>query len=413
MDILHTNCAGLDVHKKTVVATVIITKERGKPFKATQTFGTMTSDLLVLSDWLMKYGVTHAAMESTGEYWKPIYNILEDNFEVWLVNAQHIKAVPGRKTDVKDSEWIAELMRHGLIRASFVPPKGQRELRELTRMRSTFVKERANLVNRLQKVLESANIKLASVASDVNGVSGRTILQALITGRSTPEEMAELAQGKLRRKRELLSRSLQGLVKPHHCFVLSELLLQIDGLDDAIARFNDQIQEYCRPFEEAVVLLDTIPGVARHTAEVIVSEIGVDMSRFPNADHLASWAGVAPGNNESAGKRLSGKTTKGDQALVSALTQAAHAASRTKNTYLSAQFHRLAGRRGKKKAILAVAHSILIMAYHMIKDRAPYNELGSDYFDKRNVQATTRRMVRRLEQLGYRVNLESLTPVAT
>jgi len=413
MDILHTNCAGLDVHKKTVVATVIITKESGNPFKATQTFGTMTGDLLELSDWLMLHGVTHAAMESTGEYWKPIYNILEDNFEVWLVNAQHIKAVPGRKTDVKDSEWIGELMRHGLIRASFVPPKGQRELRELTRMRSTFVKERATLVNRLQKVLESANIKLASVASDVNGVSGRAILQVLITGRSTAEEMAELAQGKLRRKRELLSRSLQGLVKPHHCFVLSELLLQIDGLDETIARFNGQIQEYCHPFEEAVGLLDTIPGVARHTAEVIVAEIGVDMSRFPNANHLASWAGVAPGNNESAGKRLSGKTTKGDRALVSALTQAAHAASRTKNTYLSAQFHRLAGRRGKKRAILAVAHSILIIAYHLIKDRVPYFELGSDFFDKRNVQATTRRMVRRLEQLGYKVNLEALTPVAT
>jgi len=410
MDILHTNCAGLDVHKKTVVATVIISKEMGKPLKATQTFGTMTSDLLALSDWLMGYDVTHAAMESTGEYWKPIYNILEDNFEVWLVNAQHIKAVPGRKTDIKDSEWIAELMRHGLIRASFVPPKGQRELRELTRMRSTFVKERATLVNRLQKVLESANIKLASVASDVNGVSGRMILQAMIAGKSTPEEMAELAQGRLRGKREILSRSLHGFVKPHHCFVLAELFLQIDGLDEAIARFDEEIQEYCRPFEEAVILLDTIPGVARRTAEVIVSEIGVDMSRFPTDKHLASWAGVAPGNNESAGKRLSGKTTKGDQALVSALTQAAHAASRTKNTYLSAQFHRLAGRRGKKKAILAVAHSILIMAYHMIKDRVPYYELGSDFFDKRNVQATTRRMVHRLEQLGYKVNLEAFTP---
>jgi transposase len=412
MDILHANCAGLDVHKKTVVATVIVSKERGKPLKATQTFGTMTSDLLALSDWLMRYEVTHAAMESTGEYWKPIYNILEDNFDVWLVNAQHIKAVPGRKTDVKDSEWIAELMRHGLIRASFVPPKGQRELRELTRMRSTFVKERATLVNRLQKVLESANIKLASVASDVNGASGRAILQAMIAGRSTPDEMAELAQGRLRGKRELLSRSLQGFVKPHHCFILSELLLQIDVLDEGIARFDEQIQVFCRPFEEAVALLDTIPGVARRTAEVIVSEIGVDMSRFPNANHLASWAGVAPGNNESAGKHLSGKTTKGDQALVSALTQAAHAASRMKNTYLSAQFHRLAGRRGKRKAILAVAHSILIIAYHMIKDKKPYKDLGSDFFDKRNVQATTRRMVRRLEQLGYKVNLEALHPIS-
>jgi transposase len=412
MDVLHTNCAGLDVHKKTVVATVIVSKERGKPIKATRTFATMTGDLLAMSDWLMSYGVTHAAMESTGEYWKPVYNILEDNFEIWLVNAQHIKAVPGRKTDVKDSEWIAELLRYGLIRASFVPPKGQRELRELTRMRSSFVKERASLVNRLQKVLESANIKLASVASDVNGVSGKAILQAMIAGGSTPEQMAELAQGRLRRKRELLSQALKGYVKPQHRFMLSELVLQIDGIDETIAKFDEQIQESRHPFEEAIVLLDTIPGVARQTGEVIVSEIGIDMSRFPTADHLASWAGVAPGNNESAGKRLSGRTRKGNQALVSALTQAAHAASRKKSTYLHAQFHRLAGRRGKKKAITAVAHSILIIAYHMLKLKAPYYELGSDFFDKRNVQATTMRMVRRLEILGYKVNLEALTPIA-
>mgnify|MGYP003334420285 CR=1 FL=1 len=262
MDVLHTHCAGLDIHKKTVVATVIVSKERGKPLKATCTFGTMTDDLLALSDWLMSYGITHAAMESTGEYWKPIYDILEDNYEVWLVNAQHIKAVPGRKTDVKDSEWIAELLRYGLIRASFVPPKGQRELRELTRMRSSFVKERASLVNRLQKVLESANVKLASVASDVNGVSGKAILQAMIGGRATPEQMAELAQGRLRGKRELLSRSLHGYVKPHHRFVLSELLLHIDGLDETIARFDEEIREYCRPFEEAIELLDTKIGRA-------------------------------------------------------------------------------------------------------------------------------------------------------
>jgi transposase len=411
MEVLFSCCAGLDVHKKTVVATVIKSTEKGKPIKETRTFGTMTDDLLAMSDWLMHNGVTHVAMENTAEYWKPIYNILEDNFEVWLVNAQHIKAVPGRKTDVKDSEWIAELLRYGLIRASFVPPEGQRELRELTRMRSTFVKERATLVNRLQKVLESANIKLASVASDVDGVSGKMILQALIADETTPEQMAELAQGKLRRKRDLLSRSLQGRIKPHHRFVLSELLLQIDGLEETIKKFDEQIREYCHPFEEVVVLLDTIPGVARRTAEVIVSEIGVNMNRFPTANHLASWAGVEPGNNESAGRRLSGKTTKGNRALVSALTQSAHAASRMKNTYLSAQFHRLAGRRGKKKAIIAVAHSILIMSYHMIKNKEPYSEMGSDFFDKRNAQATTNRMVRRLEQLGYKVNLESLIPV--
>jgi transposase len=411
MDIMHSRCAGLDVHKKTVMATVIVSQEKGKPLKATQMFGTMTDDLLALSDWLMTFGITHAAMESTGEYWKPVYNILEENFKVWLVNAQHIKAVPGRKTDVKDSEWIAELLRFGLIKASFVPPKGQRELRELTRMRSTFVKERATLVNRLQKVLESANIKMASVASDVNGVSGKAILRALISGESTHEEMAELAQGKLRGKRELLSRSLQGFVRPHHRFVLYELLLQVDGLDEAIARFDQQIREYCHPYEEVVELLDTIPGVARRTAEVIVSEVGVDMSRFRTANHLASWAGVAPGNNESAGKRLSGRTTKGNRALVSALTQAAHAASKMKNTYLNAQFRRLASRRGKKRAIMAVAHSILVIVYHMIQNKEPYRELGSDYFDKRNVKVTTRRMVRRLEQLGYKVNLEVLIPV--
>jgi len=288
MDILYSCCAGLDVHKKTVVVTIIISEEKGKPLKETRTFGTMTDDLLAMSDWLIQQGVKIAAMESTGEYWKPIYNILEDNFEVWLVNAQHIKAVPGRKTDVKDSEWIAELLRYGLIRASFVPPKGQRELRELTRMRSTFVKERATLVNRLHKVLESANVKLASVASDVNGVSGKMILQALIANETTPEQMAELAQGKLRRKRDLLSRSLQGRIKPHHRFVLSELLLQIDGLDETIAKFDEQIRAYCHPFEESVVLLDSIPGVARRTAEVIVSEIGVNMNRFPTANNLAS-----------------------------------------------------------------------------------------------------------------------------
>ena len=269
-------------------------------------------DLLALSDWLLSHGVTHVAMESTGEYWKPVYNILENNFEVLLVNAQHIKAVPGRKTDVNDAEWIADLLRHGLLRASFVPPLGQRELRELTRYRSTFVRERATLVNRVQKVLESANIKLASVATDVMGVSGRAMLAALMEGQATPEDMADLAKGRLREKRAELAKALDGRVKPHHRFVLTELLCQIDNLDETIARFDEQIEAYCRPFEEAVTLLDTIPGVARETAEVIVAEIGMDMSRFPSADHLAAWAGVAPGNNESAGKRRSGKTRKGN-----------------------------------------------------------------------------------------------------
>lgn len=408
MEVIHMHCAGLDVHKKVVVAALIVPDGAGGLLRETQSFKTMTADLLALSDWLIGQGVTEVAMESTGEYWKPIFNILENNFEVMLVNAQHISKVPGHKTDVSDAEWIADLLRHGLLKASFIPPEGQRELRELTRYRSTFVKERSTLVNRVQKVLESANIKLASVASSVVGVSGRAMLEAIITGTATPAQMAELSKGRLRSKRTELSQALEGRVKPHHRFVLTELLYQIDNLDETITRFNQQIEEYCRPFEEAVVLLDTIPGIARETAEIIVSEIGTDMSRFPTANHLASWAGVAPGNNESAGKKRSGKTTQGNKPLGVALNQAAHAAAHTKNTYLSAQYHRLAGRRGKKRAIVAVAHSILVIAYHMIIRKEPYHELGGDYFDQRRPEATAKRLVRRLEQLGFQVSLEQL-----
>jgi len=407
MDVVYTQCAGLDVHKKTVVAAIIVPDGQGGLHKETRTFGTMTVDLLALSDWLMGHGVTHAAMESTGEYWKPPFNILESNFEVMLVNAQHVKAVPGRKTDINDAEWLADLLRHGLLRASFIPPVGQRELRELTRHRSNFVRERATLVNRVQKVLESANIKLASVASDVMGVSGRAMLAALIEGHASPAEMADLAKGKLREKREQLVKALEGRVKPHHRFILTELLCQIDNLEEAVSHFDEQIQLLCVPFEAAIALLDTIPGVARQTAEIIVSEIGIDMNRFPSAAHLAAWAGVAPGNNESAGKRRSGKTRKGNQALGVALNQAAHGAAHTKGTYLSAQYHRLAGRRGKKKAILAVAHSILVIAYHLIKRQEPYRELGGDYFDQRRPEATAKRLVKRLQQLGYEVVIQS------
>lgn len=412
MEILHPRCAGLDAHKKVVVATVLVSDEHGRLTKETRSFETMTASLLALSDWLTSYGVTHVAMESTGEYWKPIYNILEENFEVLLVNAQHIKAVPGRKTDVKDSEWIAELLRYGLLRASFVPPKGQRELRELTRFRTTFVKERATLINRLQEALEGANIKLASVVTNIEGVSGRAILEAIIDGQASPKVMADLAKGRLRAKRDALEQALVGRVQAHHRFILQELLCQIDSLDETIERFDKEIQDYCRPFEDAIERLDTIPGVARETAEVIVSEIGTDMSRFSTANHLASWAGVAPGNHESAGKRLSGRTTKGNQALVSALTQAAWAASHTNNTYLSAQYRRLASRRGRKKALVAVAHSILIIAYHLIKDGETYQYLGGNYFDRRNPEATEKRLVRRLEQLGYIVHLDHGLPVA-
>ncbi len=412
MRIVYPNVAGLDVHKKTVVAAVIVQTASGGWHEEKRTFGTMTAELLALSDWLMGHSVTHVAMESTGEYWKPIFNILEDGFEVILVNAQHLSRVPGRKTDQSDAEWIAELMQCGLLKGSFIPPVGQRELRELTRFRSTFVRERATLINRVQKVLEGANIKLGSVASDVMGVWGRLMLAAIIEGQASPEEMAELAKGRLREKREVLIQALTGRVKAHHRFVLTELLCQIDNLDDTIARFDEEVEAYCRPFEEAVALLDTIPGASREVAEIIVSEIGVDMDRFPTAHHLAAWAGVAPGNNESGGKRRSGRTRKGNKPLGAALNQAAHAAARTKNTYLAAQYGRLAARRGRKKAIMALSHSILVIAYHLIKRKEAYRDLGADYFDKRRPEATAKRLLARLERLGYQVSVHS-TPMAT
>lgn len=406
MRIVYENVAGLDVHKKSVVACAIVKDEQGRWQQYKHTFGTMTGELLELSDWLMQLGVTHVAMESTGEYWKPVFNILENNFEVFVVNAQHISRVPGRKTDQSDAEWIAELMQYGLLRASFIPPSGQRELRDLTRHRANFVRERVNMINRLQKVLEGANIKLASVATNVMGVSGRAMLQALIEGQASPEEMAELAKGRMRDKQDQLAKALEGRVKAHHRFILTELLLEIEQLEERIARFDQEIEQYCHPFEWAVELLDTIPGVGREAAEIIVSEIGTDMSRFPTADHLASWAGVAPGNHESAGKRKSGRTNQGNRSLKVILNQAANATLRVKNCFLNAQYHRLAGRRGKKRAIGAVAHSILIIAYYLIRDRVPYEEKGADYYEKRKPQARLNYHLKSLEHLGYVVDIK-------
>jgi transposase len=356
----------------------------------------MTGDVLALSDWLTSHQVTQVAMESTGDYWKPIFNLLEGTFEVVLVNPQHVKAVPGRRTDINDAEWLAELLRLGLLRASFIPPVAQRELRELTRYRRTFIRERANLVNRLQKLLEGANLKLAAGVTDIMGVSARAVLAALVAGTTDTAALADWAQGRLRNKHDVLVKALAGRIKPDHRFVLTELLCQIDGLEDTIARFDEQIQQACQPFEEAVTLLDTIPGVARQTAETLVAEIGTDMSRFPTADGLAAWTGVAPGNNESAGKRHSSKTHKGNEMLRSCLTQAAHAASRTKATYLSAQYRRLAARRGKKKAIMAVAHSILVMTYYMISRKEPYREADADHIDQRRPEEIAQRLVKRL-----------------
>jgi len=433
MQVIHERCAGLDVHKKTIVACRMWTKQNGHVVKETCSFGTTTTELLRLQDWLLAWECSHVAMESTGEYWKPVYNILEGQVEILLVNARHVKSVPGRKTDVGDAEWLADLLRHGLLRASFVPPRGQRELRDLTRQRSNLVRERAAVANRLQKVLEDANIKLASVATDVLGVSGRAMLDAIVGGETDPTVLAKLACGRLRNKHKELEQALSGRVRDHHRFLLETHLRHIDFLDEQIEQFNQRIISHIEQlspapaqvtspesatvpatasekpalsWNEAIELLDTIPGIDRQLAEVLIAEIGIDMGRFPSEHHLSSWAGVAPGNNESAGKRRSGKTKPGNPALRKALVQAAHAAKRKKDCYLGAQYHRLAARRGKKRAILAVAHSILVIAYHLLSRQEPYRELGGNYFDERKRESVANRLVRRLEKLGYRVALE-------
>lgn len=377
-----------------------------------RTFGTTTSELLTLSDWLVEAGCTHVAMEATGVYWKPVYNILEGQMELLVVNAQHIKAVPGRKTDVKDAEWIAELLQHGLLRASFIPPQSQRDLRDLTRYRTTLVRERARIVNRLQKVLEDANLKLAGVATDVMGVSGRAMLEALLAGQTDTGQLAELAKGRLRKKIPELKEALTGRVREHHRFMLSEQLSHIDYLDEAIERLTAEIGERLRPFEEEIRLLDTIPGINRQTAEELIAEIGTDMSRFPDGHHLASWAGMCPGHNESGGKRKSGKTRKGNGWLRSTLVEAAHGAAHTKDTYLASQYHRLVGRRGKKRALVAVGHSLLVISHYVLKRRQAYYDLGSNYFEELHRQRTERNLVKRLENLGYKVTLEALSPAA-
>jgi transposase len=370
----------------------------------------MTEDLERLAGWLAERGVGHVALESTGSYWKPVWNVLEEwRFALVLANAQHVKHVPGRKTDVKDAEWLADLLRHGLLRGSFVPDRAQRELRELTRYRTSLVEERTAAVNRLQKVLEGANIKLASVASDVTGASGRAMPAELVAGSTDAAALAELAQGRLREKIPALQRALTGRVGPHQRFLLAQQLAHVDFLDEQIARLDAEVAERTRPFGDAIARLDTIPGVSRRIAETLVAEVGVGLDRFPTAGHLASWAGMCPGSDESAGKRRSGKTRKGNPALRSALTQAGHAAGRAKTTYLGAQYRRLAARRGAKKATIAVGHTILTIAYHLLNRSTTYQDLGPGYFDERDRDAVRRRLVGRLEKLGYKVTTE---PVA-
>jgi transposase len=406
MDVVYERCCGLDIHKRTVVACALTPGPNGRPKKELRSFSTMTADLLALGDWLAERQIGHVAMESTGVYWQPLWNLLEDRFALLLVNAQHVKAVPGRKTDVKDAEWLADLLRHGLLKGSFVPDRPQRELRELTRYRTSLLQERTAEVNRIQKTLEGANIKLAAVATDVLGKSGREILDALVAGTTEAALLADLAKGRLRAKLPELERALAGRFGAHQRFLLAQQLAHLDFLDETVERVGAEIAERLLPFVAELERLDTIPGVGRRTAEILLAEVGTDLHRFPTAAHLASWAGMCPGHHESAGKRLSGTTRKGNPWLRAALVEAGQAAGRTKQSYLGAQFRRLVVRRGKKRAAVAVGHSILVIAYHLLTEGGTYQDLGVHYFDQRQQQAVERRLVRRLADLGYKVTLE-------
>jgi transposase len=406
VDTLYPCCAGLDVHKETVVACVRKV-QGGTTHKEIRTFRTETSGLLALADWLTDERVTHAAMESTGIYWKPIWNILEGVLPLLLVNAEHIKQVPGRKTDVKDAEWIAQLLQCGLLKASFVPERPVRDLRDLTRQRVQLVRQKVQVANRIQKTLEDANIKLASVASDVLGASGRDMLRAIIGGEGDPVVLANLARQRLRDKIPQLQEALLGEVTDHHRFLLRMLLEQVEFLEGQIARLSARITEVLpAPFAEAMGRLETIPGIDRRAAQNIVAEIGCDLAPFKNAGHLASWVGICPGNHESAGKRRSGRTTKGNAWLRVTLVQCAWAASHTKDTYLSAQYKRLAARRGKKRALVAVGHTLLGIVYAVLKKKGAYQELGADYLDRQDKSKLTARLLKRLEKLGVKVTVE-------
>jgi transposase len=378
MERLIERVCGLDVHKQTVAACVRVPGSKGTREQHVRTFGTTAAELLALRDWLEAHEVTHVAMESTGVYWKPIYYVLEERFTCLLVNAAHVKQVPGRKTDVQDCVWIAQLLEHGLLRGSFVPPAPIRELRDLTRYRKVLIQDRTREANRLHKLLEDAGIKLASVATDILGVSGRAMLEALVRGTTDPEVLADLARGKLRAKLPALRQALRGRFRPHHAFLVSQLLGHLDYVDETITTLSERIEEVIGPFADELARLDTIHGVARRTAEVLIAELGVDMSQFPSDRHLASWAGLCPGNNESAGKHKSGKTRRGNRWLRAALTEAALAAIRTSNSAFTARYRRIMRHRGHKKAVLAVAHAMLVTAYHVLARQTTYQELGAD-----------------------------------
>jgi len=407
MRIVYPRCCGLDVHKKSITACLLTPTEQGETQQEVRRFGTMTRDLLELSDWLTGNGVTHVAMESTGVYWKPVWNILEPACTILLVNAQHVKAVPGRKTDAKDCQWIADLLQHGLLRGSFVPPTPVRELRDLTRTRASLRQDHTAVANRMQKILEDANVKIASVATDWLGVSGRLILNRMIDGEQDSGKLADLCRGRLRDKIPQMQLAVEGRMTEHHRWMLRLQRQQLEFLEQQITQLDARIQEQINDYQRAVDLCTTIPGIEVVAAGNLIAEIGVNMDQFPSAQHLASWAGLCPGNNESAGKRLSGKASNGNVWLRRNLCQAAWAASHTKNTYLSAQFRRLAARKGKKRAIVAVGHTILVIVYHMLKNQQPYRDLGSDYFDRRNSEQLKWSLIRRLEGLGLQVSVKS------
>jgi transposase len=412
MEAIIERCCGIDVHKKTIVACLMTGQPHEKPKTTIKTFSTMTRDLLACRDWLVAEGCTQVAMESTGVYWKPVFNILEDSMEVILANARNVKNVPGRKTDVKDCQWIAQLLRHGLIAGSFIPPKPIRELRDLTRYRQKLTQQRSSEINRLQKFLEDANIKLASVASDITGVSAQEMIQHLIQEDMTSQEMAQLAKGRLRNKIEPLEQSLEGYLSDHHRLILRLSLQMIASYDEAIENLNGEIDKRMEPHQELSQRLSTIPGVKKKTIECLMAEIGTDMSRFPSHAHLASWAGVSPGNNETAGKRKSGRATHGNKWLKGTLVEAAWAASKTKSSYLKSKYQRLVSRRGKKRAALAVGHSILIIAYQIIKEQCVYQELGAEFFDRLNEQHLINRLTKRINALGYKVDIVKLPMAA-
>ena len=410
MRLLHHCCCGIDVHRSFLSANLRRYGEKGKKsLNEVRTFGTMTHELLSLKDWLKEAGCTHISIESTGVFWKPIFNILGNEFKVILVNSRHVKALPGRKTDVKDCQWLCELLQHGLLKASFIPPEHIRQLRDLTRQRKQLIRAKASMVNRVHKVLQDANIKLSSVITDIMGKSGQEMLNLIIQGETDVDKLVECARGRMRIKKKEISLALEGRLTKHHRFMLSHHMKQISFQEELIEEFNQQINEHIKSigddFFKLIALLQTIPGIDKKASEDILAEIGTDMNQFPSAEHLSSWAGVCPGNNETGGKRKSGKTTKGSRWLRAVLGETAWAASRTKETYLSAHYRRIARKRGIKRAIVATGHTMLVIIYHIIKNRRTYIDLGHEHFNTIDKAIYANKMVKRLQKLGYKVEL--------